>query len=142
MADTSENLNRAILQWQANTLSIVKGRLRSLNIQGKKALLATVKGAKARENLMKRIGKEGLLVPSVRKGTPKYQYGEIYRVGFRFSRQGAFLIKGAGRGHKSSNPRDKKDFINEVMDDQVPVLANIVMEIDANKILNAAKVKI
>ena len=56
----------------------------------------------------------------------KKRSAEIFFISFPFSRHGVFLVKGVSRGHKLSNPREKKDWMSRVLNPQMDALAEII----------------
>jgi hypothetical protein len=102
---------------------------------------------------------------SLRSSTSK-SYGEIDRGGFKFERYLIFAHKGAGKGQggskgsqwydphgvlKSTNPlslgkmntgsRRAEEWLNPVLDDEVPKLADIVADFKANAVIKQIQIK-
>jgi len=97
---------------------------------------------------------EHKLVNSIKPSTRK-SFGEIDKVSFSFERHGVFVHKGVGRGYKmvgktvvryakgKPNPeRYAVEWFNPIMDKTVPLLADEIALINADAIVNAARMKI
>jgi hypothetical protein len=99
-------------------------------------------------------------------GSTHSSYGEIDRVSFRFKRYLIYVHKGAGRGQggskgsqwtdphgnkRSTNPlsfgkmntgrRHAEEWLNPVLDTEVPKLADIVANCQANAVVKAIRIK-
>lgn len=64
------------------------------------------------------------------------KYGALSSIRFKFPRHMVFVHKGVGRGHPISNPRKAKPWFNEILDKEIEVLADIVAENTADKIVS------
>ncbi|MCF6356538.1 MAG: hypothetical protein L3J54_01920 [Draconibacterium sp.] len=97
---------------------------------------------------------EGKLVDSIKSRMGK-KMGTIELVSFSFERHGVFVHKGVGKGwtlqggtvvrtatHPTDAPRTPVPWFNNILDSQVPVLANQIAEVNANAALNAVKLHI
>lgn len=83
-----------------------------------------------------------------------YEFGEIYRLGFSFRREGIFIHKGVGRGYvmksdvvvkTSRTPgfnRQPKPWFNPVIQSFIPELEQIVKEYAESAILNSTRIYI
>ena len=134
--------NSDIQAWSKETLMLMKGRLALLGVSGKQQLLSKVKSQKAMASLQQRVSKEGITAKDVREGKKYRMFGEIVGFGFSLTKQGVMISKGAGRGHKVGNPRDKKDWFNQVIDARFSALADIVAKHKADKAVDATEIKI
>lgn len=86
------------------------------------------------------------------KGTSKEQYGEIYRLGFSFKREGIFVHKGVGRGYVMKGDtvvkisktegfnRHPKPWFNPVVESFIPELAEIVHDYYEGAILRTGRI--
>lgn len=119
--------NEKLKVWGAKVSAAMPGSIRSHGIGGSK------------------------LIRSIRN-TYYYEYGEIYRLGFSFRREGIFIHKGVGRGYVmnngvvvklSKNPvgiRKPKPWFNPVIDAFIPELEEIVKEYADTAILNSTRI--
>lgn len=96
--------------------------------------------------------------PELRKNLStraRKDYGEIFMVGFVFPRHGVFVHKGVGRGWQMQGgkvvrvakgeyrgEREPKDWLNSEIEKRLPKLADDIVEIKADAVVNATKVKI
>lgn len=94
------------------------------------------------------------------------RYGEIDRVGFKFNRYLVFVHKGAGRGHgglkgsvwtdrfgkqkktrsgslgkMNTGTRREEPWLNPVLDERIPELADIVAGFKADAVVKAIQIK-
>jgi len=88
------------------------------------------------------------------RSTHKYEYGEIYRLGFSFARHGIFIHKGVGLGYimrgstvvKTSRTvgfnRHPKPWFNPVVEASIPELGEIIKAYSETAILNSTKIYI
>ena len=86
------------------------------------------------------------------KNTYYYDYGEIYRLGFSFAREGIFVHKGVGRGYVMSGGtvvkisksqgfnRKPKPWFNPVIESFIPDLDEIIQEYSETAILNSTRI--
>ena len=98
---------------------------------------------------------EGKLVNSIKPST-RQSYGEIDTISFSFERHGIFLHKGVGRGWEMTGKvvrrtakgkmenggRNVVEWFNPVIDKNVPDLADQIATVNADAVVNAAKLKI
>lgn len=98
---------------------------------------------------------EGKLVNSIKPST-RQSYGEIDTISFSFERHGIFLHKGVGRGWEitgkvvrrtakgkmENGGRNVVEWFNPVIDKNVPDLADQIATVNADAVVNAAKLKI
>lgn len=98
---------------------------------------------------------EGKLVNSIKPST-KQSFGEIDTISFSFERHGIFVHKGVGRGWEMKGKfvtrtakgkiqgggRNAVEWFNPVIDKNAPHLADQIAVINANAVVNAAKLKI
>lgn len=124
------------------------------------------------KNNVRRAGKANIskmtghsnAVRSVKAGPPlgpnlksrvKKDFGEISMVGFQFPRHGVFLHKGVGRGWEMQGgkvvrvatseyrgEREPTDWLNQEIDKRLPKLADTIVELKADAVLNATRMKI
>lgn len=131
MADDINIADPFIGAWAGDTVNVLKGHIRFLNVVDKGELL------------------RGL------RYKLKYRYGDVDTISFIFPLHGVFAVGGAGRGYKVDNGRLKrvvkignivadsealvkrsaKDWINPGMDMQVEKLANHIGEFQADQIV-------
>lgn len=89
------------------------------------------------------------------KSRAKKDFGEINMVGFQFPRHGVFVHKGVGRGWKMQGgkvvrvatgefrgEREPKDWLNSEIEKRLPKLADDVVELKADAVVNATRIKI
>lgn len=86
------------------------------------------------------------------RNTYSYEFGEIYRLGFSFAREGIFVHKGVGRGYVmqggtvvkiSKSPgfnRRPKPWFNPVIGQFIPELEEIVKEYAETAIINSTRI--
>ena len=114
-------------------------------------------GAKVKAALPPSISSLGIggkhLGKSIRN-TYYYEYGEIFRLGFSFAREGIFIHKGVGRGYvmkngvvikTSKNPdgnRMKKPWFNPVVESFIPELEQIIHDYTDTAIINSTRIYI
>jgi hypothetical protein len=98
---------------------------------------------------------EGKLVNSIKPST-KQTFGEIDTILFSFERHGIFVHKGVGRGWEMNGKvvtrtakgkmksvgRNTVEWFNPVMDRNAPLLADQIAIVNADAVVNAAKLKI
>jgi hypothetical protein len=98
---------------------------------------------------------EGKLVNSIKPST-KQSYGEIDTISFSFERHGIFVHKGVGRGWEmtgklvrrtakskmKNGSRNVVEWFNPVIDRNAPELADQIAIVNADAVVNAAKLKI
>jgi hypothetical protein len=151
--ETIEAFNKSVLSWGQATKGQFLLQMASMGLNKRVAIRkkarknlrkSGLKGDDLKKAVTESAGLESLyesLKVRFKKGS-----GEIYFVGFPFARHGMFLIKGVSRGHKISNPRDKKDWVTPVLDKQSPILSDILAEKYADavvsEILSAQELKI
>jgi hypothetical protein len=83
-----------------------------------------------------------------------YEYGEIFRLGFSFSREGIFVHKGVGRGYRMNNGivvkvsktaghnRVPKPWFNPVIESHMPEMEQIVVDYTKTAIVNSTRIYI
>jgi hypothetical protein len=88
------------------------------------------------------------------RNTYYYEYGEIYRLGFTFAREGIFVHKGVGRGYVmnngivvklSKNPlgfRKPSPWFNPVVEQHIDELKQIVIDYTKDSIINSTRIYI
>lgn len=88
------------------------------------------------------------------RNTCFYEFGEIYRLGFSFSREGIFVHKGVGRGYRmnkgvvvkvSKTPghnRIPKPWFNPVIEANISTLEQVVIDYTKTAIINSARIYI
>lgn len=80
---------------------------------------------------------------------------EIFMVGFQFPRHGVFIHKGVGRGWQMNGgtvqrvakseyrgEREPKDWLNSEIEKRLPKLADEIVELKADAVVNATRMKI
>jgi len=84
----------------------------------------------------------------------KYEYGEVYRIGFSFKREGVFVHKGVGRGYVMRNGvvvkisktpghnRFPKPWFNRIIDSMIPDLEKIIVDYSDNVVINTLRIYI
>lgn len=114
-------------------------------------------GAKVRAALppsISGLGIKGNKLSSSIKDRYFYDYGEIYRIGISFRREGIFVHKGVGRGYKmqggtvvktSKSPgfnRFPKPWFNPVIESHIAELGEIINSYVDTAIINTARIYI
>ncbi len=116
-----------------------------------------------RANIMQMTG-HSEAVRSLKAGPPlslnikslaRKDSGEIYMVGFRFPRHGIFISKGVGRGWQMKGgsvvrvaagekfaDREPKDWLNSEIDKRMPRLADNIVSMKADAVVNVTRIKI
>lgn len=124
------------------------------------------------KNNVRRAGKSNIsrmtghskAVRSVKAGPPlsqnlktrvKKDFGEIFMVGFQFPRHGVFVHKGVGRGWEMQGgkvvrvatseyrgEREPKEWLNPEIDKRLPKLADDIVALKADAVVNATRIKI
>ena len=135
--------NQAVLAWVPKTRSKLIGSARWFSDGKTEPMVIRGKGSKIR--------KEYKLAASIRSKT-REQFGEIDTITYSFERHGVFVHKGVGRGYPirgrgtiknpSGKTRNAIEWFNPVLDQTMPELANRIAEINADAVLNTARVKI
>lgn len=127
--EAMENFNAKVMDWGSQTRAAL-----SSSISG-----AGIGGSELRRSIRNNYKKE---------------YGEIYRIGFSFKREGVFIEKGVGRGYVmrggqvvkiSKNPagsRLPRPWFNRVIDANLPGLEQIVFEYAEKAIINTVRIYI
>lgn len=129
----TRQINELSQKFADEVAAAMKATVASLGVKGKQELLRRLKSDKAKANLLKRIGEEGLLKRDIKRKV-YYKYGEAFGVGFKFPRHGIFLAQGTGKGRPISSPGEKKDFFNPPIDERFNAFADKVTEIYADKV--------
>jgi hypothetical protein len=114
-------------------------------------------GAKVNAAMPGSISSHGIRGSHLSKGirnTYYYEYGEIYRLGFSFPREGIFVHKGVGSGYVMRNGvvvktskstgfnRQPKPWFNPVIESFIPELGEIIKEYAETAILNSTRIYI
>lgn len=111
--------NLAVQAWDKATFGQVKSRYLSMINSPKRS-------GEGFESLHDQIGKK---------------FGVIERISYKFNRYLVFLHKGVGRGRPIGSDKVKpKEWLNPVLDQQVPLLADIVASIKADQAVNAIQI--
>lgn len=128
-ADEMEAFNEKLKAWSDKVRGSLPGSIASHGIGGK--------------NLRRSI-----------RGTFYYEFGEIYRLGFSFRREGIFIHKGVGRGYvmrgatvvKTAKTegfnRRPKPWFNPVIEQYIPELEQIVKDYAHEAIINSTRIYI
>lgn len=114
-------------------------------------------GDKVRNALGPSISSAGIkgskLIRSIRN-TYKEEYGEIFRIGFAFAREGVYVHKGVGRGYvmkggvvvKTSKTigfnRKPKPWFNHIIETFIPELEQIIYGYTDTAIINSVRIYI
>jgi hypothetical protein len=127
--ESLEKFNTAIQAWGNKVRSALPGSISNQGIKGRK------------------LGR------SI-KNTYHYDYGEIYRIGFAFNREGIFVHKGVGRGYKMSGGtvvktsktqgfnRQPKPWFNPVIESYFSELEEIIKSYTETAIINSSQIYI
>lgn len=104
--------------------------------------------------IMRGTKKELRLSDSIRTKRGKLN-GVISNISFTFEQHGVFVHKGVGRGYAISggmvvrkapeptkNPRQPNDWFNSVIEENLPELADKLVEIQADAVFNATRMTI
>jgi hypothetical protein len=120
-------LNFEVKAWANQTAALAKREMKKLNI------------------------KAGPGIDSFRGKVYPNKYGEADRIGFGMKKHMVFVHKGVGRGYpidrasKIALPGEKtrieKPFLNPVLDDQVPKLADVVVNHVADAAVRGMEIK-
>lgn len=134
MEDASryEKVNDEITAWTKLVRKKLVQRVGSLTLKDKRAL------QKAAWNKLKDKDYKPL-VQSIGANTKK-EFGQISRINFRFSKQGIFLERGAGRGRVAG--RYAKPWIVPTVDPAIDQLADILAEEFADAVFAEIKFSI
>jgi hypothetical protein len=88
------------------------------------------------------------------RNTYYYEFGEIYRLGFSFAREGIFVHKGVGKGYVMKNGvvvktsktegfnRQPKPWFNPVIESFMPELEEIILKYADTAIINSTRIYI
>jgi len=88
------------------------------------------------------------------RNTYYYEFGEIFRLGFSFAREGIFVHKGVGKGYVMSNGvvvkvsktlgfnRKPKPWFNPVIESFIPELEQIIFDYAESAIINSTRIYI
>lgn len=114
-------------------------------------------GDKVRNALGSSVSSAGIKGSRLRRSirnTYKEEYGEIYRIGFTFGREGVYVEKGVGRGYvmrggvvvKISKTigfnRMVKPWFNHTVEFNIPELGEIILQHTETAIINIARIYI
>lgn len=114
-------------------------------------------GEKVRSALPVSISAHGIGGKNLKRNirnTYYYDFGEIYRLGFSFAREGIFVHKGVGRGYvmrggvvfkTSKTPginRWPKPWFNPVVESFIPELEQIIKDYTETAIVNSTRIYI
>ena len=128
-AQEAQAFNDRIMAWGAKVAGAMPASISSQGIGGKK---------------LKRSVKNNYY----------YEFGEIFRVGFSFARQGIFVHKGVGRGYVMNNGtvvktsksegfnRDPKPWFNPVIEAHIAEFEQIIKDYTETAIINSARIYI
>jgi len=113
-------------------------------------------GSKVKGALPASISTQGIEGSQLRrsiKNRYKYEFGEIYRIGFAFARHGVFVHKGVGRGYRMQGDtvvktaktpegfnRKPKPWFNPVIESYIPELQQIISEYTDKAVLNTVRI--
>lgn len=131
--------NSDLRQWNSKLEMALQMRVKALSIRGKQRLLKKLTGDKAIKNLRERYNTEGHLLSGI-KVKYKRSKGLISKMSVVFPVQGFFVLTGTGRGHKSDNPTNAKDWINPVLNSHTEELADLIAKHLADKSTGAISV--
>lgn len=126
--------NQDVKNWAKSVRQQLAASARSKTTKGKKATKTTVHKDEGEIT-------EKILASDIRSSV-KISYGTIEKCSFSFPRHGVFWQKGVSKGHKISNPRKAVDWFNSIIEQNVPLLENIVAEYYADAVVNASQVLI
>lgn len=127
--DKMEAFNTQVKSWGDKVIAQLKGSVTSHKIKGR--------------YLKRSIGTRY-----------RYDSGEIYRIGFKFKRQGVFVHKGVGRGYKASGNkvikvsktpgfrRHPKPWFNPVIAASLPELEQIIANYAKTAVINTTRILI
>jgi len=128
-AQAVDDFNKKIMEWGTKVKTSLGPSISSFDIKGNR------------------------LNKSIRN-TYYYEFGEIFRLGFAFAREGIFVHKGVSRGYvmrggtvaKTSKTvgfnRIPKPWFNPVIEQHVPELQQIIHDYAENAILNTVRIYI
>jgi hypothetical protein len=145
--DTFMQQNQLLKDWTTN----VRGKLKASAAQFTKGKKGTVQ----RKNKFGSVRDEEKLIDSIRQRI-FYAQGIAEGASFRFERHGVFVHKGVGKGYKMVNGmvvrmgggnstgigRKPVDWFNNIIDSNVPKLANDLASVNADAAVNAARMRI
>jgi hypothetical protein len=127
--EAAEDFNQKLMAWGAKVNAALPGSISAHGIGGKR------------------------LSRSIRN-TYYYEFGEIYRLGFSFAREGIFIHKGVGRGYVMSGGivvklskslgfnRKPKPWFNPVIQSYMQELEDIILSYTDTAIINSARIYI
>ncbi len=127
--EAAEAYNNNLKAWGAKVKAALPPSISSIGIGGK--------------NLSKSI-----------RNTFYYEFGEIFRLGFSFAREGIFVHKGVGRGYVMNNgtvvkisknaagSRIPKVWFNPVIESFMPELEQIIKNYTETAIINSTRIYI
>ncbi len=140
--------NQIVKAWAVSTQAKLKASAAQL-VRGKK-------GTVQRRNKYGTVRDEEKLKNSIRHRI-YMKHGISEGIGFRIERHGVFVHKGVGNGYRMENgivvryaknppgpngPRVPKDWFNNIINQNVPALANMVAQVNADAVINAARMRI
>lgn len=138
---------------------ITDRHMRSLDTEAMNQFNASVKQwtDTVRADLGVSVSSSGIKGSKLRKGIRnnfRYDFGEIYRIGFTFPREGVFVHKGVGKGYvmnsgvvvKTSKTigfnRQPKPWFNPVLTRHLPALGEIIQAYTKRAIINSSRIYI
>ena len=104
----------------------------------KSNVLRSMKDGKTKPFILRGKNKEQKELKLANSITSKHrkESGEIDRVTFNFEKHGVFVQKGVGKGN-----RTPKDWFNNILESEIPELADKIAELNADAFIKMAKIK-
>lgn len=138
LRDEGQVIEDVVIDWSSMVIRKLSANVSGMT-QGKRVGFVTRKDGT----------KESKLSASLKTRTGKMN-GEISNVSFSFERHGVFVHKGVGRGPGGingmvvrkatiSNPRKPNEWFNPVINDNLPELADKLVEREADAVFNATR---
>ena len=137
----TQKFNAELVNQTHSTRRRIIGRIMRMSVKGKTHLLKKVQSTRARTAILKQIQSEGVLNRSLFAKLGKRD-GEIDLVSFKFPIHGIYAHHGVSKGHPASNKRNKLEWLNPVVDEDIGKFADIVAKHYADATLNATRIKI
>jgi len=129
--------NRETRRWAIEQKNAMRSRIAMLTNKGKHRLLLfkRIQGIKGNSSAIR----NDKLINTLKTYTKK-NFGLNERISYSYARHGYFIAVGSSRGHnKNTNPRKKIDWYNSILTANIPELAKIVAEHQANAVVSEIK---
>lgn len=129
-----DNANADATEWAKITRKKLALRIGSLTLKDRRAIQKSA-WHKAKNEDYKKL--------QISLGTNfKRDFGQIYRINFKFRRHGIFMERGVGRHRPVSAPKSAKPWLEPILNPAIDELADIITQRYADIIVGELKINI